>query len=236
MEEITGGFSYLSAENDQIMDLVHPLAESYAAGFTAPDESLLQELEAFTLAHHPHAHMLSGRVQGQFLQLLSRLLQPRRILEIGTFTGYSALCLAAGMPADGKLVTLELREEDAATALSYFRRSRYAAQLELRTGDAHTIIPQLQENWDLVFIDADKTGYIDYYELILPSVRENGLVIADNLLFHGQVLGNEIKGKNAQAVHAFNEHVRQDPRVQPLLLTVRDGLGLIRKKGRHEFS
>ncbi len=218
------------------MDLIHASAEQYAAGFTAPDDNLLQEVEAFTRAQHPQAHMLSGRVQGQFLQLVSRLMQPRRILEVGTFTGYSALCLAAGMQADGKLYTLELREEDAATARAYIQRSPHAGQMEVLTGDARQLIPKLTENWDLVFIDADKTGYIEYYELILPSVRENGLVIADNLLFHGQVLGHEIKGKNAQAIHAFNTHVRNDPRVQAVMLTVRDGLGLLRKKSRHEFS
>ncbi len=218
------------------MELIHPQAEQYAAAFTAADEALLAELAAWTEAHHPHAHMLSGRVQGQFLQLISRLLQPRRVLEIGTFTGYSALCLAAGMPDDGQLFTLELREADHATARSYFDRSRFAGRIHACCGDARQLIPGLKETWDLVFIDADKTGYIEYYELILPSVRENGLVIADNLLFHGQVLENEIKGKNAQAIHGFNEHVRKDPRVQPVMLTVRDGLGLIRKKGRHEFS
>jgi predicted O-methyltransferase YrrM len=218
------------------MDIIHPLAEQYAAGFTSPDDTLLQELEDYTLANHPHAHMLSGRVQGQFLQLISRVMQPRRVLEVGTFTGYSALCLAAGLPADGQLYTLELRDTDADTARSFIARSHAAAQIQVLTGDARQLIPGLQENWDLVFIDADKTGYIDYYELILPSVRENGLVIADNLLFHGQVLENEVKGKNAQAIHAFNAHVRSDQRVQTVMLTVRDGLGLMRKKLRHEFS
>lgn len=216
------------------MDLVHSLAEYYAAGFTAPDESLLQELETFTLAHHPHAHMLSGRVQGQFLQLISRLLQPRRVLEIGTFTGYSALCLAAGMPDDGQLFTLELREADHATARSYFDRSRFAGRIHACCGDARQLIPGLKETWDLVFIDADKTGYIEYYELILPSVRENGLVIADNLLFHGQVLETPVRGKHARAIQDFNEWVRKDPRVQPVMLTMRDGLGLIRKKAKQE--
>jgi predicted O-methyltransferase YrrM len=182
------------------------------------------------MQHHPHAHMLSGKVQGQFLSSISQLLQPRRILEVGTFTGYSALCLAQGLPPDGLLYTLELRNADAVTAQQYFDQSTYKEQLKLLVGDAKAIIPTLNETWDIVFIDADKTGYIDYYELILPNMRPNGLMIADNILFHGQVLEPEITGKNAKAIHAFNEHVKHDDRVQQVLLTVRDGLSFIRKK------
>ena len=218
------------------MELIHPQAEMYADRFTTGDDALLEELADFTRKHHAHAHMLSGHVQGQFLQLVSRLLQPQRILEIGTFTGYSALCLAAGLPKEGKLFTLEIRAEDAATARSFFSRSTYANQIISLTGDARTIIPGLGEVWDIVFIDADKTGYIDYYELILPLVRDNGLIIADNLLFHGQVLDDEVKGKNAAAVHAFNLHVQQDQRVQMVMLTMRDGVGLIRKKSGPEIQ
>jgi len=212
------------------MELVNELSEKYTAAYSSNEDALLQSVNEYTMQHHPHAHMLSGKVQGQFLSSISQLLQPKRILEVGTFTGYSALCLAQGLPSDGLLYTLELRDADAATAQQYFDQSIYKEQLKLLVGDANAIIPTLNETWDIVFIDADKTGYIDYYELILPNLRPNGLMIADNILFHGQVLEPEITGKNAKAIHAFNEHVMRDDRVQQVLLTVRDGLSFIRKK------
>ena len=209
--------------------LVNILAENYADTFSMEEDALLQEVNNYTMQHHQHAHMLSGKVQGDFLTTLSRLLQPKRILEVGTFTGYSALCLAKGLQPDGKLYTIELREEDAATAKGYFERSAQKDQLHLLVGDAKEIIPTLNETWDIVFIDADKSGYIDYYELILPFIKINGIIIADNVLFHGQVLAAEIAGKNAKAIHAFNQHVKNDSRTEQVLLTVRDGLSIIRK-------
>lgn len=212
------------------MELINPLAESYASAFSANEDVLLKEINEYTTKHHAQPHMLSGQVQGQLLSSISQLLQPKRILEIGTFTGYSALCLAQGLQSGGMLYTLELREEDAAVAKTYFSKSRYHGQITCVTGDAKAIIPTLNETWDIVFIDADKTGYIDYYQLILPTVKTNGLIIADNVLFHGQVLENEISGKNAKAIHAFNEMVKNDDRVQQVILTVRDGLSFIRKK------
>jgi caffeoyl-CoA O-methyltransferase len=217
------------AGKKNIMQFIHPLADQYTQFFSAEEDALMQEVNAFTMQHHPHAHMLSGPLQGSLLAIISRLIQPRRILEIGTFTGYSALALAKGLTTDGKLYTIELREQDAATARGYFNRSAHSQQIELLTGDARQIIPCLNETWDLVFIDADKTGYIDYYELILPFVRANGVIIADNILFHGQVLETPIAGKNAKAIHAFNEHVKNDHRTEQVLLSVRDGLSIIRK-------
>jgi predicted O-methyltransferase YrrM len=202
----------------------------YAEQFTSPLPALHQEVLNYTINHHPHAHMVSGHVQGQWLRLMSHLLQPRRILEVGTFTGFSALCLAEGLPPGGLLYTLELRDEDADTAQRYFDRSPKAAQLKLLRGNALQLIPNLHETWDLVFIDADKPGYIDYYELILPHLSPRGLLIADNVLFHGEVLEPEVKGKNAKAIAAFNAHVRADTRVESLLLTIRDGLMVVRKK------
>ena len=211
------------------MELVSIRAEEYAAKFSFAEDELLQELNLHTTKSHTNAHMLSGHVQGSFLTLMSRLMQPKKIIEIGTFTGYSALCLAKGLQYGGQLHTIELRESDAITARSYFERSAYKQNIVLHTGDAMQIIPTLNELWDMVFIDADKTGYIDYYELILPYVRQNGIIIADNVLFHGQVLEQNINGKNAKAVDAFNQHVKNDIRVEQVLLTVRDGLMLIRK-------
>lgn len=209
--------------------IVEPLAEQYAAHYSIQEDELLLKVAEFTNRTHPQAHMLSGQVQGALLAQLSSIIQPLRILEIGTFTGYSALCLAKGLRETGKLHTIEIREEDAAVARSYFSESAYADQIVLHVGDAKSLISQLEEEWDLVFIDADKIGYIEYYELILPLVRPNGLIIADNVLFHGQVLEKEIKGKNALAIDAFNKHVQADERVEQVLLTVRDGLLIIRK-------
>jgi predicted O-methyltransferase YrrM len=211
------------------MELINELAEQYAAINSSSETDLLKEVSDYTMQNHPHAHMLSGHVQGSFLTILSRLLQPRRILEIGTFTGYSALCLASGLQEDGVLHTIELRADDAATANGYFKQSPDKEKIVLHVGNAMEIIPALKETWDIVFIDADKTGYIDYYELILPSVKQNGLIIADNVLFHGQVLTDSISGKNAKAIDLFNAYVKNDNRVEQVLLTVRDGLLMIRK-------
>ena len=211
------------------MELVNIAAEVYAAKFSTAEDELLQEINRYTTHTHAKAHMLSGHVQGSFLTLLSRLLQPTKILEIGTFTGYSALCLSKGLQVGGKIHTIELREEDAATAMAYFEQSINRDKIVLHVGDAKQIIPTLNEVWDIVFIDADKTGYIDYYELILPFVKPNGIIIADNVLFHGQVLEQTISGKNARAVDAFNKHVRNDERVEQVFLTIRDGLLLIQK-------
>jgi caffeoyl-CoA O-methyltransferase len=212
-----------------IMELVNLLAEEYAAKYSSKEDELLQKINLHTTKNHEHANMLSGHVQGSFLAMLSELLRPEKILEIGTFTGYSALCLAKGLKRGGTLHTIELREEDATIARAYFDQSSYKDNIDLHVGNASQIIPTLHELWDMVFIDADKTGYIDYYELVLPSVKQNGIIIADNVLFHGQVLEQNISGKNARAVQAFNEHIKNDVRVKQVLLTVRDGLMLIQK-------
>lgn len=204
--------------------------EEYAQRYTSALDPLREEVAKFTETHHPHAHMMSSRLQGKLLEIFSILQSPSKILEIGTFTGFSALCLATGLKESGELHTIELREEDARTARSFFERSILKEKIILHTGNALSVIPQLHDNWDLVFIDADKTGYLDYYELILPNVRHGGLVIADNVLFHGEVLEEPVKGKNAKAISNFNEHVKNDERVEQVLLPLRDGLMLIRKK------
>jgi caffeoyl-CoA O-methyltransferase len=207
-----------------------PIDENqYADQNTSPLSPLLQEVLEFTLTKHTHAHMVSGHTQGMLLQMISHMLRPKRILEIGTFTGFSALCLSAGLPSDGLLYTLELREEDAQTAQAYFNRSEYNKQLIVKTGDARIIIPSLEEKWDLVFIDADKISYIDYYEMVMPQLTPGGYILADNVLFHGEVLHDEVKGKNAKAIAAFNAHVLADSRTRQVLLTVRDGLLLVQK-------
>jgi predicted O-methyltransferase YrrM len=211
-------------------ELINKDAETYAAKFTSPTDDLLQEIERFTLETHSHSNMLSGPVQGKLLEFISRMINPERILEVGTFTGYSALCLAKGLSEDGKLHTIEIRKEDAEISRNFFSKSLYSKKILLHMGDALTIIPALNERWDLVFIDADKANYINYYELTLPILRNGGFILADNVLFHGEVLDEKITGKNAKAIQAFNEHVQSDARVHEVLLTVRDGLMLIQKK------
>lgn len=212
------------------MELVNPKAEEYAKLHTTELDSVLQETEDHTLANHPHAQMLSGHVQGKVLEMISNMIRPERILEIGTFTGFSALCLAKGLLPGGKLHTIELRAEDAETARDYFIKAGAAGKIELHAGDALKIIPALAETWDLVFIDADKVNYINYYELTLPAVKKGGWILADNVLFHGEVLEENVKGKNAKAIVSFNDHVKKDDRVQQVMLTIRDGLLLIQKK------
>ncbi|HLK30553.1 MAG TPA: O-methyltransferase [Puia sp.] len=212
------------------MEIVDLLAQSYADKFSSKEDELLCEIAEHTYANHPHSHMLSGHVQGKFLAFISGLLKPMRILEIGTFVGYSALYLAQGLQKDGQLHTLELREEDAATAKENFKRANALDKIILHTGNALDILPTLKETWDLVFIDADKTNYSNYYKLVLPHVRKDGLIIADNVFFHGEVLEEKIKGKNGIAINAFNEMVKNDDSVEKIMLTIRDGLFLIRKK------
>lgn len=211
------------------MELIHPLVQQYAERHTSPDDALLHEVFQYTITHHPKAHMISGPLQGRFLEMVSCMLQPKRILEIGTFTGYSALCLAKGLQQGGTLHTVELREEDAATAQSFFNRSSYREQLILHIGNAVEVIEQVDETWDLVFIDADKVSYTAYFNLVLPKVRKNGFILADNVLFHGEVLAEKITGKNAVAIQAFNDYVMTRKDVQTVLLPLRDGLLLIRK-------
>ncbi|HEX5024156.1 MAG TPA: O-methyltransferase [Agriterribacter sp.] len=212
------------------VEITNPLAQAYANRFTSGEDALLREVAAFTQKNHPHAHMISGEVQGNFLCMLSKLMIPFRILEIGTFTGYSALCLAKGLAAAGLLYTIELREEDALIAKAFFNKSEMNDRIKLQVGNALQIVPALNERWDMVFIDADKVNYINYYEMVLPQLKPGGLIVADNVLFHGEVFQSKIEGKNAKAIHAFNEHIKQDNRVEQVLLTVRDGLMLILKK------
>jgi Predicted O-methyltransferase len=211
------------------MDIVNPIAQQYAEKYTSAEDALIAEVAQFTYEQHAHAHMLSGHLQGKFLEMISTMLRPSRILEIGTFTGYSALCLAKGLTSDGQLHTIELREQDAARAKGFFERSVFREKIILHIGDALKIVGEIRESWDLVFIDADKENYINYFNLVFPFVKPNGFILADNVLFHGQVLEAEIKGKNAKAIQAFNDHVLMRQDIERLMLPVRDGLFLIRK-------
>lgn len=174
--------------------------------------------------------MMSGHVQGKLLEILSRLLTPEYVLEIGTFTGYSAVCLASGLRENGELHTIEVRAEEAAKARSYFNETQPGNRIILHEGNALEILQQLHRPWDIVFIDADKTGYTEYFKLVLPYVRKGGLILADNVLFHGQVLQDPVSGKSAKAIQEFNDYVQQEQLVENVMLTVRDGLMMIYKK------
>ena len=210
------------------MEIVNPLAQAYAEQVSSAEDPTQLAISR-KASIHPHGQMSSGHLQGKLLELISHLMQPARILEIGTFMGYSAICLAKGLQQGGKLHSIELRAEDVAVAQGHINQAHLEDRIILHQGNALDIIAELAETWDLVFIDADKTGYEAYYKLVLPRLRPGGLIIADNVLFHGEVLENEIRGKNAKAIHAFNEMVKKDSSVEKVLLTVRDGLLLIRK-------
>lgn len=212
------------------MELIHPLAEIYASTYSTQEDEMLKQIAAETYSSHVDPQMMSGHLQGQFLEIISKLIRPIRILEIGTMVGYSTICLAKGLQQGGMLHTIELREQDAAIAKQNFEKANLSHCIKIHTGNALEIIPTLLSDWDLVFLDADKTGYSKYYELVKPRLKKGALIVADNVLFHGEVLNAEIKGKNAKAIQAFNELVAADETVEKILLTQRDGLFLIRKK------
>jgi predicted O-methyltransferase YrrM len=203
------------------LDLLLPQAQQYTEQFSSPEDELLKEIAEWTNKNHPEAVMLSGHLQGKLLEMISWMIRPRRVLEIGTFTGYSALCLAQGLAEQGVLHTIELNDEDANRAQSYFNRSILADKIILHRGNALNIIPELDETWDLVFIDADKPGYVKYFNLVLPKLRKNGFILAD--------LEENPKNKSAKAIRVFNEYIRNRTDIQKMIITVRDGLYLIRK-------
>jgi caffeoyl-CoA O-methyltransferase len=211
------------------LEIISELLNEYCTKqSTVLDDDLIEILN-YTQNNHPKHHMISGALQGKFLQIITSLLQPNNILEIGTFTGFSALCLAKGLAANGQITTIELREEDAKTANHFFNKSINKNKINLLVGNALEIIPTLKHNWDMVFIDADKINYINYFNLVMLQLNIGGLIIADNVLFHGEVLEQPIKGKNAIAINNFNEAIKSDNRVETIMLSVRDGLSLIRK-------
>ncbi len=212
------------------MDFIQQAANDYVAHYSDATPAYLRPMYEQTLLSHPHAHLQSNWNQGGFLSFFSKLMAPQTILEIGTFTGFSTLCLAEGLNATGTIDTIELRTEDANAARVHFNASAKGQQIISHIGDAKNILPTLHKQWDLVFIDADKTGYIEYVNLVLPMLSDKGVIIADNVLFHGQVFEEQITGKNALAIHAFNEYILAHKGIEKIMLTVRDGLTLIRKK------
>lgn len=213
------------------MEFLPKEIEDYAAAFTEQEPDLLAELNRETWSKVLYPRMLSGHLQGRMLSMLSKLIRPLRILEIGTYTGYSALCLAEGLQEGGVLDTIDINEELADICNRYFQKSAYSKSIRAHTGDAAVIIPSLEGSFDFVFIDADKENYSLYFDLIIDRIKPGGLIVADNVLWSGKVLENSgEKDRETMALRAFNEKVAADSRVESLLLPVRDGLMLLRKR------
>jgi caffeoyl-CoA O-methyltransferase len=201
----------------------------YAERFTSGESEVLRELREHCYAHYEDSSMLSGFVQGRILSMFSRMILPYIVLEIGTYLGYSALCFAEGLVDGGKVITLDVNEETNKVARSFVEKTEYKDRIEFHLGNAVEIIPSLPETFDLVFIDADKSNYSNYYNLVFDKVRPGGFIIADNVLWSGKVLKDE-KDEDTQALHDFNQMVLADDRVSNVLLPIRDGLMVVCKQ------
>ncbi len=210
------------------MEFIDEKLSIYSEEHSQKEIALLKELNRETNLKVNSPRMLSGHIQGRLLSFLSKMQKPQFILEIGTYTGYSALCLAEGLTGNGKLFTIDPNEETNHFAQQFFNRSEFKNKIELIAGQADTIIPTLKQTFDIVFIDADKKNYGLYFDLVIDKVNTGGLIIADNVLWSGKVV-EPISDKETQAIDAFNKKVNNDQRVENILLPVRDGLMLMRK-------
>ena len=205
--------------------------ENYAAQHTEDEPLLLQQLNKRTHLNVLQPRMISGHFQGRFLSLLSKMVQPRTILEIGTYTGYATLCLAEGLHPEGVLHTIDIKEELTDLQREFFDRSGYGSQIVQHLGKAADIIPSLDTTFDLVFIDADKQNYAHYFDLVIEKMNRGGIILSDNVLWSGKVV-EELKhnDKHTQALMAYNQKIKDDPRVETVLLPIRDGITLSRVK------
>ena len=211
------------------MEFIDPLLDKYVCEHTANESDLLKKINRETHLEVLQPRMLSGHFQGRVLSMFSKMIRPERILEIGTYTGYSALCLAEGLTPNGKLVTIDINEELASRVKGYFDESPYSHQIDYLIGDAMELIPALNEKWDIVFIDADKDNYINYYQLVFPMVKVGGYIIADNVLWSGKVIDLSQQDKDTSLLREYNQLVHQDDRVEEVLFPIRDGLMIARK-------
>jgi caffeoyl-CoA O-methyltransferase len=214
-----------------MIETVRTEIQNYAEKHTSDESEVLRRLREKTFGERDDKSMLSGFYQGRLLAMFSKMLQPRRVLEIGTYMGYSALCLAEGLSAGGKIITLDVDEETNAIAKGFWAKSEFGDRIEARLGNALQIIPALDETFDLVFIDADKPNYANYFDLIFPKLRAGGIILADNVLWSGKVLDTETNSdENTVALRRFSEKIQADERVSNILFAVRDGLMVIRKE------
>jgi len=211
------------------MEFIDPLLDKYVCEHTSNESDLLMKINRETHLEVLQPRMLIGHFQGRVLSMFSKMIQPDRILEIGTYTGYSALCLAEGLSPNGKLVTIDINEELAPRVRSYFSASEFSEQIDYKIGAAIELIPTLNEKWDLVFIDADKQNYINYYHLVFPMVNVGGYIIADNVLWSGKVIDSSHNDKDTQLLRDYNLLNHEDERVEEVLFPIRDGLMVSRK-------
>ena len=212
------------------MNFLDPEIEQYAEAHTTTESPLLAQITRDTYLEVLQPRMLSGHLQGRVLSMLSKMIRPNAILEIGTYTGYSALCLAEGLSAHGTLLTIDKNIELYDRANAYFSESEFASKIKMLKGNALIIVPELEQQWDLVFIDADKENYQKYYDLTLPKLNKGGFIIADNVLWSGKVIDANENDVDTTALRSFNTSLIEDNRVEVLMLPVRDGLTVVRKK------
>lgn len=210
------------------MDLLSEDIEKYIEEFSTGEPDLLKDLNRETYLKVLMPRMLSGHVQGRFLSMISKIIQPKNILEIGTYTGYASLCLAEGLKPEGKLITIDNNPLIVDIANKYFEKSGKSDSIEFKFGNALEIIENTELKFDMIFIDADKMNYKTYYEAVLPKLNKDGIILADNVLWSGKVI-NDNPDKKTKAIQEFNSHVQNDQRVENVLLSVRDGLMMIRK-------
>lgn len=213
------------------MNFLPPDIAVYADAHTSPESDVLRRLNRQTHLRVLRPRMLSGHGQGRLLSMISWMIRPWRVLEIGTYTGYSALCLAEGLADDGRVITLDNNPELEALAREYWAESPYATRIDFRLGNAADLIPTLNETFDLVFIDADKRNNAHYFDLIIDKVRPGGFILADNVLWSGKVVESvKPADRDTLAVLAFNQKIQHDPRVENILLPIRDGILMMRKR------
>jgi len=212
------------------MEFIPADIDQYCVDHTTPEDDLLSKLNRETHAKVLQSRMLSGHIQGRFLSMLSHMIQPKLILEIGTYTGYSALCLAEGLAENGKIITIDVNEELEGFVRDFFAQSPLNNKIDFRIGNALEIIPVIADAFDIVFIDADKMNYKNYYDLVIDKVRTGGYIIADNVLWSGKVSNLAAKDKDTLNIREFNKMIQDDARVENILLPIRDGLMVVRKK------
>jgi predicted O-methyltransferase YrrM len=205
--------------------------EEYILNHSDEEDPILEELNRETNLKILRPRMLSGHLQGKVLEMISKMIQPEKILELGTYTGYSAICLAKGLQESGVLHSIEINDELEDIILKYIKKANLDEKIKLHFGDARNIIPEINEQFDLVFIDADKREYVEYYNIVFNYVKPGGFILADNVLWSGKVLNMETPDDEyTQGIFAFNELIKNDSRIEKVILPLRDGLTLIRKK------